>query len=104
MAAKTNQTIDASTLDLATALADWWDENAETNIDDPLDPDVSDTTVLELQPTMDSLRAVEALLVVEEMLGQKVPVTVIKTGGYASREEFLEDLVSRLVEEFPELD
>lgn len=89
--------------DVLAALETWWDEHAEQDANDPLAVQRPEGSVLNIQPAIDSLAAVEALLVLEELLGKEAPVTLVKSGGYQSREEFLDDLVSNVVEHFPEV-
>lgn len=50
-------------------------------------------TVFNVRPELDSLRAVEVLLVVEPIIGIELPDSVVKLGGYNGCDEFVEQLV-----------
>ena len=49
--------------------------------------------VFDVRPELDSLRAVEVLLVVEQIIGIELPDSVVKLGGYNSCDEFVEQFV-----------
>lgn len=50
-------------------------------------------TAFDVRSELDSLRAVEVLLVVEPIIGIELPDSVIKLGGYNSCDEFVEQFV-----------
>jgi hypothetical protein len=79
------------------SLKEWWKSEAIKIADDPFAP-VPKTvgTLYELLPPLDSLTIVRSLLVVEKILDIEVPVGLVKTGGYQSREEMLKDLLPKL--------
>ena len=76
----------------------WWDDETGAGAaKDPFaDPPVRGGSVLDLQPAVDSLRIVTALVIIEKRLGFKVPVNVIQRGGYDSFEEMIADLVPKV--------
>jgi hypothetical protein len=82
---------------LLDALATWWAKEAQERVDDPFYT-VPQTkgTIYELLPALDSLSVVESFLIIEKILAISVPVSLIKSGGYCSREEMLEDLLPKL--------
>lgn len=75
-------------------LAEFWDENVvevepegEHGIDDMLTP-------------LDSQTAVVVLLELEELVKKKLPIaTTVKKGGYKSKEEFVTELATAVMEE-----
>jgi hypothetical protein len=79
------------------ALIKWWAEEALERSDDPFAP-VPNTsgTIYELLPSLDSLTIVRSFLVIEKILEINVPVSLVKPGGYHSREEMLTDLMPKL--------
>lgn len=67
-------------------LGDFWDER---EIAISCDPD----SVNDLGASMDSLTACEAMIAIDDIVGQEVPVdVVIKNGGYDSREQFIQQV------------
>ena len=52
--------------------------------------------MFDLQPTVDSIRIVRALLVFEKHLPFKIPTTVIRAGGYDSFDDMATDLLSKV--------
>jgi hypothetical protein len=74
------------------ALADFWDETAIPVADAP-------TSSPEYVAPMDSMSAVEVLIVIDEIVGRTVKAdAVIRKGGYDSRSHFVEDLTKRVLE------
>lgn len=51
-------------------------------------------SVFDVRPELDSLRAVEVLLVVEPVIGIELPDSVVKLGGYNSCDEFVDHMAS----------
>jgi acyl carrier protein len=76
----------------------WWDDETGAGVaKDPFaDPTVRGGSVFDLQPAIDSLRIVTALVSIEKHLGFNVPVNVIQRGGYNSFEEMVTDLVPKV--------
>jgi hypothetical protein len=79
--------------EIISTLERWWDDEVE---DDPFAETDKKGTLYDLLPTLDSLTALNALLGVEEHLGFKLPVTVVKRGGYKTRQQMIEHLVPRI--------
>lgn len=72
-------------------LGNFWDERAIETGGEPYD--VSDLGV-----PMDSLTSIEVLLEIDKLFGRTIPVeTVIKKGGYQTREEFVEEVSSKVL-------
>ena len=73
-------------------LSDFWDEQAleaSPEGDIPIDC---------LAPPLDSLAAVEVLVALDKLLGKKIPDSVIKSGGYESKEEFITHLSENVIQ------
>lgn len=79
-----------------TALGDWWDDQTSNSGESHPFANGLEGTVFDLRPVMDSLRIVEALVEVEELLGVDVPDSVVRRGGYGSLNELFEHMVPRL--------
>jgi len=75
------------------ALNDFWDERAI-----PAGPSGA-TTVEDLVEPIESMTAVEVLVTLDEIVGLKLPNSVIKPGGYRSKEEFIDELSTRVMEQ-----
>jgi len=90
------------------ALRDWYAAETATSFDKAVeqasrrydgDDEVQEDdegTIWDDIPELDSKRVVEALSEIEPMLGETIPVEVIKPGGYASADEFVDDLRKKL--------
>lgn len=72
------------------ALEKWWAAESAARAADPFG---RKDTLFAVLPDVDSLSVVNALLVVEEEIGFKPPVTVIKRGGYRDCKEMIDHLV-----------
>ena len=82
---------------------DWWrDQAAKTAARGNPFADASgkSRTVFDLRPQMSSLQAVSVLNKLESVLHYKPSRSVIKPGGYQSRDEFINDLKTKLEKEF----
>lgn len=69
------------------ALEDFWDE--------VVDPEMTADLGLAPGAALDSLTATDVLLTIESVLGlqgQELPQTLVKSGGYDSKDEFVEHL------------
>jgi len=67
-------------------LGTFWDEREIAFASDP-------TSINDLGAPMDSLTACEAMIDVDVLVGQKVPVeVVIRNGGYESRDQFIQQV------------
>jgi hypothetical protein len=82
------------TIELRSVLEKWWDSKTTS----PLAPPKPqfEGTILDLQPEVTSQQAVIVLLDCEAVLGYQPSKKVIKRGGYISRAEFLQTLLSKL--------
>lgn len=83
---------------LLDALRGWWDDECGGANDPFAAPPTEKRTVMDLSPPLDSLRVVKGLLVIEEIIGRKVPVRFIKKGGYSTFDEFASDMVPKIRE------
>lgn len=75
------------------ALDEFWDERAL-----PIDSGAA-TTVDDLVGPIESMTAVEVLVVLDDIVGMKLPNTVIQAGGYQSKQEFIEKLTAQVLEQ-----
>ena len=73
------------------ALNGFWDENAIPAADGGA------TTVDELAGAVESMTAVGVLATVDAIVGFEVPNSVIKVGGYQSKDEFIEHLTANVM-------
>ena len=84
--------------DVRKCIQDWWNSEVENDGEDPfLDPAKMEGTLHQLLPTIDSLSAVNCLLGIETCIGVRIPVSVIKRGGYANCVEMEEHLLPRIL-------
>ncbi|TLX56972.1 hypothetical protein DN824_13110 [Stutzerimonas nosocomialis] len=64
----------------------FWDEREIAIASDP-------TSIDDLGAPMDSLTACEAMIDIDVLVGQKIPVEVIiRNGGYESRDQFIQQV------------
>lgn len=77
--------------EIRVALNIFWDENAIPA------PDGGASTVDELVGPVESMTAVGVLATVDTIVGFEIPNSVIKVGGYQSRDEFVEHLTARVM-------
>lgn len=68
-------------------LSDQWDK---------LSLNINDHQAECSEPDLDSLSAVEALLELDDALETTIPMTLVKPGGYQSKEEFVSELASKI--------
>ena len=68
------------------ALESFWDERAIPNEGGEA------TSVDDLVGPVESMTAVDVLVTLDGIVGMKLPNTVIKAGGYQTREEFINQL------------
>lgn len=72
-------------------LGQFWDERAIEMGEAPQSTD-------ELGAPLDSLTSMEALLKIDRLLNRKVPVeAVIQKGGYQTREQFMEEITTKVL-------
>lgn len=78
--------------EIEASLGEFWDRMAIELGEDP-----QDTGALVGAP-LDSLTAMEAMLEIDKLLNLKIPAdTVIRKGGYESKEQFVEHLTSEVL-------
>lgn len=78
-------------LQIEKALAAFWDENA-------IPVSATPTSSPEYVAPMDSMSAVEVLIVIDEIVGRTVKAdAVIRKGGYDNRSQFIEDVTRRVL-------
>jgi acyl carrier protein len=76
-------------------LKGWWDE--QLSEDDPFaEPKPPSGTIFDVLPAIDSLGMVSGLVAVEKHVPFKVPVRVIRRGGYNSFKDLESDLMPKL--------
>ncbi len=78
-------------------LTDFWEEQSLEAIPD------GDISVDNLAPPLDSMAAVEVLVMLDKLLGKELPSSVIKPGGYENREEFVTELTEKVMQTCGEL-
>ena len=79
--------------ELLAALEQWWEKEVD---DDPFADPAKKGTLYDLLPTVDSLTLVNMLLTLESLLGFSLPISVIKRGGYRTKEEMTKHLLPRI--------
>jgi acyl carrier protein len=73
-------------------LEKFWDEQA---LDAAPDGDIS---IEDLVPPLDSLAAVEVLVALDKLTGRELPESIIKPGGYQSKNEFVDEISEKVLE------
>jgi len=74
------------------ALGRFWDERAL-----PIGPGGAEI-VDDLIAPVESLTAVEVLVELDAVVGNRIPNSVIQAGGYNSKDEFIEKLSAKVIE------
>src|SRR6266480_1794554 len=82
--------------EIQSALIQFWAKETLERMEDPFAPNPKAGTLYELLPCLDSLTMVRSFLVIEKILRTKIPVRLLKPGGYSSRGEMLNDLLPKL--------
>jgi hypothetical protein len=85
--------------ELKNALINLWKKQVKDREENPLAvklPAVVPGTVRDILPELDSLTIVRSLAVVGKILKMKVPITLVKRGGYDSCQQMLDHLLPRL--------
>ncbi|WP_257814217.1 hypothetical protein [Burkholderia glumae] len=82
----------ATKAQIKTVLGEFWDANAI-----PGDPrDATDTG--EFVAPLDSMSAVEVLILLEELVGQELEASdIIRQGGYDDKDQFVSDVTERVL-------
>ena len=73
------------------ALEQFWDEHALAPADG------GPSTVDELLEPIESMTAVEVLCVLDEIVNETLPNSLIQAGGYSTKEEFVSNLSARVL-------
>lgn len=82
----------ATTEQIKTILGEFWDANAI-----PVDPQNA-TDTGEFVAPLDSMSAVEVLILLEEVVGQELEASdIIRQGGYDDREQFISDITEHVL-------
>ena len=75
----------------------WWEDQVGGGADDPFaEPKPPSGTIFDVLPAIDSLGVVTGLITIEKHLGFKVPVRVIRRGGYKDFDDLITDLLPKL--------
>lgn len=77
---------------IRSALEAFWDERAI-----PSGPS-GETTVEELLAPVESMTAVDVLVELDKISGLKLPNTLIRKGGYDTRDQFVADLTNKVMQ------
>ncbi len=78
-------------------LSDFLKQHAKDREDDPFKPDPKPKgTIHDLLPVLDSLTVARSFNVVSKILQFKIPINLVKKGGYVSRDQMLGDLLPKL--------
>jgi hypothetical protein len=75
------------------AIEEWWDEETSKHLDDPF---AVPGTLFDVLVEVDSLTAVNVLLVIEPILGLKATESLIRPGGYSDRNDMISHLMPAL--------
>lgn len=96
----TTSKLDKLEAQIAQALEDWHERECKS-FDEAVQEtdDASDAwSIWDDMPTIDSKRAVGALVEFEGVLGEKLPISMIRPGGYASIDDLRDDLMAKMRE------
>jgi len=88
---------------VAEFLNGWYDQQVNSALRAPKTPEQllkEGGTVFDIQPELSSTNAVPVLLRLTDMLGFEPTKSVIKRGGYRSKQEFVQDMTARLKASF----
>jgi hypothetical protein len=90
---------------LLEALLGAWAEREASSFDDavegkpaPSGANDEEGSIWDDMPTIDSKRAVGALVELEQVIGQKLPISLIRAGGYDSGADLAGDLLPKVRE------
>lgn len=79
--------------DVAKVLGDFWDENTLSSPETGNSPG----SVADLVEPFDSMSAVDALLTLQKSLGVPLPDSLVRRGGYQSKNDFVDHLGAQVV-------
>ncbi len=74
----------------------WWGEEVDKRKKDPFAPKNWKGTLYEVLPAIDSLAVLESMIIIEQVLDQKIPSRLIRPGGYNSSDDMLKHLLPQL--------
>jgi hypothetical protein len=75
--------------ELREAMTQWWNEQQLDRRNDPFAPN----TLYDALTDIDSLSAVNVLLVLDPIVDMTLPDSIIKPGGYRDRQEMIDHLI-----------
>lgn len=84
------------TKELTEAIVGWWEEQTLERNNDPFAPG----TLYDVLTDVDSLSAVNVLLLLDPIVGIELPESIIKPGGYSDRQEMIDHLIPAINELF----
>jgi hypothetical protein len=77
-------------------LTEFWNQQSKDRQEDPFRPAPKPRgTIHDLLPALDSLTVARSFNVVSKILKFKIPIKLVKKGGYSSRDEMFEDLLPK---------
>lgn len=79
--------------ELKGAVGKWWDEETSKHLNDPF---AVPGTLFDVVVEVDSLTAVNVLLVIEPIFGFEPPESLIRSGGYTDRNDMINHLLPAL--------
>jgi hypothetical protein len=82
--------------ELTEAIDAWWEEQELERSSDPFAPG----TLYDVLTDVDSLSAVNVLLLLDPIVGIELPESIIKPGGYRDRREMIDHLIPAISEFF----
>lgn len=86
---------------METAIRAWWAQQEEDSrkLADPNQvPPPGTGTVFDVAPVISSHHAIEVVLELEDIVGFKIPDSVVKRGGYLTCDEMVAHLVRKVLE------
>src|SRR5438874_683765 len=85
--------------ELKAVIGGWWDDETSKHLNDPF---AVPGTLFDVLVEIDSLTAVNVLLVIEPILGFEPPESLIRSGGYTDRKDMVDHLLPALRNMFRE--
>jgi hypothetical protein len=82
--------------EIARALTNFWNSKVLQNSNDPLAPKPTKGTLYDTVVEIDSLTVCDAIIILEQIVGFEVPITIIKKGGYKNCNEMVNHLMRGL--------
>jgi hypothetical protein len=79
------------------ALNEFWNQHFKDRQEDPFNPAPKPKgTIHDLLPILDSLTVARSFNVISKVLKVKIPINLVKKGGYDSRDNMFDDLLPQL--------